>query len=161
MHAGWHNVTSFLDTAHQLGLLVLLRPGPYICAKWDFGGLPAWLLSDQAVVNASAALRAAGAGPAAVAAAVAAARAATGGCPSADARQPGSPTKGLGGGPSGIAGLPAAADAMVLRSSDPRFLHYVDRWWDVLLPLIKGYTYERGGPVAMLQVDWLEWGGAG
>jgi beta-galactosidase len=26
---------------------VLLRPGPYICAEWDFGGLPAWLLADE------------------------------------------------------------------------------------------------------------------
>ena len=24
-----------------------MRPGPYICAEWDFGGLPAWLLADE------------------------------------------------------------------------------------------------------------------
>jgi len=24
---------------------VLLRPGPYVCAEWDFGGLPARLLN--------------------------------------------------------------------------------------------------------------------
>jgi hypothetical protein len=26
-----------------MGLYVIVRPGPYICAEWDFGGLPAWL----------------------------------------------------------------------------------------------------------------------
>ena len=26
---------------------MLLRPGPYICSEWDFGGFPAWLLADQ------------------------------------------------------------------------------------------------------------------
>ena len=32
--------------AQELGLHVIVRPGPYICAEWDFGGLPAWLLAD-------------------------------------------------------------------------------------------------------------------
>jgi beta-galactosidase GanA len=27
-----------------MGFKVLLRPGPYVCAEWDFGGLPARLL---------------------------------------------------------------------------------------------------------------------
>jgi len=36
----------YLRTAHSEGLWVLLRPGPYICSEWDFGGLPAWLLAD-------------------------------------------------------------------------------------------------------------------
>ena len=35
----------FLDAAKRLGLYVVLRPGPYICAEWEFGGFPAWLLS--------------------------------------------------------------------------------------------------------------------
>eukprot|EP00171_Calliarthron_tuberculosum_P004121 IDg4121t1 len=34
----------FLEIAHSEGLLVLLRPGPYICAEWDMGGIPAWVL---------------------------------------------------------------------------------------------------------------------
>lgn len=38
------NILKFLDTAHKLGLYVILRPGPYICSEWDFGGLPGWLL---------------------------------------------------------------------------------------------------------------------
>mmetsp|Transcript_87373 Transcript_87373/g.154925 ORF Transcript_87373/g.154925 Transcript_87373/m.154925 type:complete len:642 (+) Transcript_87373:18-1943(+) len=38
------DVTEFLDVAKSEGMLVVLRPGPYICAEWEFGGLPAWLL---------------------------------------------------------------------------------------------------------------------
>lgn len=40
------DLRAFLETAQQVGLLVLLRPGPYICSEWDFGGLPAYLLAD-------------------------------------------------------------------------------------------------------------------
>ncbi|MFF6981361.1 beta-galactosidase family protein [Streptomyces sp. NPDC008343] len=39
----------FLDLAAAEGLYVLLRPGPYICAEWEAGGLPAWLLADPEV----------------------------------------------------------------------------------------------------------------
>ena len=34
----------FIDIASDLGLKVIVRPGPLICAEWEFGGLPAWLL---------------------------------------------------------------------------------------------------------------------
>ena len=30
-----------------MGLYAIVRPGPYICAEWDFGGFPAWLLKDK------------------------------------------------------------------------------------------------------------------
>lgn len=40
------NVAAFIRLAQEVGLLVVLRPGPYICAEWDFGGLPGWLLAD-------------------------------------------------------------------------------------------------------------------
>jgi len=36
----------FLRLAHGLGLRVVLRPGPYVCGEFEFGGLPAWLLRD-------------------------------------------------------------------------------------------------------------------
>ena len=36
----------FIDTAQELGLYAIVRPGPYICAEWEFGGLPTWLLRD-------------------------------------------------------------------------------------------------------------------
>ncbi|NUP48620.1 MAG: beta-galactosidase [Catenulispora sp.] len=43
---GWRDVGGFIRLAGELGLDVIARPGPYICAEWDFGGLPAWLLAD-------------------------------------------------------------------------------------------------------------------
>lgn len=40
---GWHDLGRFLGLAQEAGLDVIVRPGPYICAEWDNGGLPAWL----------------------------------------------------------------------------------------------------------------------
>lgn len=42
---GMADVVSFVNLADRLGLLVILRPSPYICSEWDFGGLPSWLLN--------------------------------------------------------------------------------------------------------------------
>ncbi|MGW7452738.1 glycoside hydrolase family 35 protein [Streptomyces sp. NPDC054787] len=42
---GWRDLGRFLRTAQHLGLDSIVRPGPYICAEWDFGGLPARLLA--------------------------------------------------------------------------------------------------------------------
>lgn len=44
---GMLNIVSFVEKAQELGLWVILRPSPYICAEWDFGGLPAWLLAEE------------------------------------------------------------------------------------------------------------------
>lgn len=41
---GDRNIRKFIQTAHECGLEVIVRPGPYICAEWEFGGLPSWLL---------------------------------------------------------------------------------------------------------------------
>lgn len=40
------DIDAYLSLAAKLGLWVILRPGPYICAEWDLGGLPSWLLRD-------------------------------------------------------------------------------------------------------------------
>lgn len=45
--SGQNDVAEFLREAQQEGLLVVLRPGPYVCAEWDLGGYPAWLLKDH------------------------------------------------------------------------------------------------------------------
>ncbi len=45
--SGRLDLVKYIETAQKLGLYVILRPGPYICAEWDFGGLPARLLSDD------------------------------------------------------------------------------------------------------------------
>lgn len=44
---GDRDLERFLNLTAELGLLVILRPGPYICAEWDMGGLPAWLLNKK------------------------------------------------------------------------------------------------------------------
>ena len=48
---GMLDVAAYVDEAAALGLNVILRPGPYICSEWEFGGLPAWLLryEDMAI----------------------------------------------------------------------------------------------------------------
>ena len=44
---GMYDVEAFIELAKELGLYVILRPSPYICAEWEFGGLPAWLLKEE------------------------------------------------------------------------------------------------------------------
>ena len=39
----------FLDLVAAEGMHAIVRPGPYICAEWDNGGLPAWLFRDPDV----------------------------------------------------------------------------------------------------------------
>nr|KAJ3418534.1 hypothetical protein HK105_008196 [Polyrhizophydium stewartii] len=40
------NLPLFLKLAHEAGLFVSLRVGPYACAEWNYGGLPIWLRDD-------------------------------------------------------------------------------------------------------------------
>ncbi|WP_344679520.1 beta-galactosidase family protein [Saccharopolyspora taberi] len=49
--SGWRDFVRFIEIAGELGLKVVFRPGPYVCAEWEFGGFPAWLLEnpDQAL----------------------------------------------------------------------------------------------------------------
>ncbi|XP_072241124.1 beta-galactosidase [Leuresthes tenuis] len=84
------DVEYFLKLAQDIGLLVILRPGPYICAEWDMGGLPAWLLKKKDIV---------------------------------------------------------------LRSSDPEYIAAVDKWMGKLLPMMKPYLYQNGGPIITVQVE--------
>ncbi|XP_074844316.1 beta-galactosidase isoform X2 [Carettochelys insculpta] len=84
------DIEYFLQLANEIGLLVILRAGPYICAEWDMGGLPAWLLEKESIV---------------------------------------------------------------LRSSDSDYLAAVGRWMGVLLPRMKPYLYQNGGPIIMVQVE--------
>ncbi|TCO40533.1 glycosyl hydrolase family 35 [Kribbella antiqua] len=46
---GRRDVAAFLDLAHEVGLYVIARPGPYICSEWDGGALPAWLGLDPSL----------------------------------------------------------------------------------------------------------------
>lgn len=44
---GMHDICRFIEIANELGLYMIVRPSPYICSEWEFGGLPAWLLKDR------------------------------------------------------------------------------------------------------------------
>ncbi|WP_237533594.1 beta-galactosidase family protein [Streptomyces sp. SID685] len=91
------DLPGFLRLAAEEGLYVLLRPGPYICAEWEAGGLPAWLLADP------------------------------------DVR---------------------------LRTSDPRYLDPVRRYFRLLLDQVRPHLASAGGPVVAVQVE-NEYGASG
>lgn len=46
---GIANLDRFLSIAEKYNMYVILRPGPYICAEWDFGGLPYWLIREEGI----------------------------------------------------------------------------------------------------------------
>ncbi|WP_242258889.1 glycoside hydrolase family 35 protein [Streptococcus thoraltensis] len=83
------DLDAFLTMAQELGLYAIVRPSPYICAEWEFGGLPAWLIEKQVKV----------------------------------------------------------------RSDDPKFLAYVERYYKVLLPKLAKHQLEQGGNILMFQVE--------
>ncbi|KRY76738.1 Beta-galactosidase, partial [Trichinella pseudospiralis] len=87
---GMANLPVFLQTAQQLGLDVILRPGPYICAEWENGGLPWWLLN-----------------------------------------------------------IPDLKP----RTSDGRFMNFVQRWFAELFSVVVPFLYKNGGPIISIQVE--------
>ena len=46
---GGKDIERYLNLAQKYNLLVIIRPGPYICTEWDFGGLPYWLLKEDGI----------------------------------------------------------------------------------------------------------------
>ena len=48
--SGQNDIAEFIREAQEVGLNVILRPGPYVCAEWELGGYPSWLLKDRDVV---------------------------------------------------------------------------------------------------------------
>jgi beta-galactosidase len=48
--SGQNDVAEYIREAQQEGLNVILRPGPYVCAEWELGGYPSWLLKDRNLV---------------------------------------------------------------------------------------------------------------
>ena len=43
------DIKAYLERCQEIGLKVMLRPSPYMCAEWDFGGLPYWLLKKKKI----------------------------------------------------------------------------------------------------------------
>ena len=42
-----NDLRAFVKLAQQNGMYVIVRPGPYVCAEWEMGGLPWWLLKKK------------------------------------------------------------------------------------------------------------------
>jgi beta-galactosidase len=48
--SGNNDIAEFVKIAQQEGLWVILRPSPYVCAEWEFGGYPYWLQNEKGLV---------------------------------------------------------------------------------------------------------------
>lgn len=81
---------AFLDLCAELGMWVIARPGPFICAEWDFGGFPYWLGTKPDIA---------------------------------------------------------------FRENNDVYLHYVDAYFDRIIPIIRDRQLSAGGPVILVQVE--------
>src|SRR5690242_8601998 len=48
--SGNNDIAAFVKMAQEEGLWVILRPSPYVCAEWEFGGYPYWLQNEKGLV---------------------------------------------------------------------------------------------------------------
>ncbi|XP_044259368.1 beta-galactosidase-1-like protein 2 [Tribolium madens] len=84
------NVRQFLTIAQEEDLFAIIRPGPYICSEWEFGGFPSWLLRQKDIK---------------------------------------------------------------LRTSDPTYMKFVTRYFNILLSLLTIFQFTHGGPIIAFQVE--------
>ncbi|HEY8894695.1 MAG TPA: beta-galactosidase [Niastella sp.] len=45
--SGQNDVAAFVRLVQKNGMYCIVRPGPYVCAEWEMGGLPWWLLKKK------------------------------------------------------------------------------------------------------------------
>ncbi len=88
--SGQNDVAEYIREAQQEGLNVILRPGPYVCAEWDLGGYPSWLLKDH---------------------------------------------------------------SLVLRSSDPKYIAAMNKWFTRLAHEVSQLLIQNGGPIIAIQIE--------
>jgi beta-galactosidase len=88
--SGQNDVAEYIREAQKEGLNVILRPGPYVCAEWDLGGYPSWLLKDK---------------------------------------------------------------SLILRSTDPKYIAAVNRWFARLAKEVSPLLIQHGGPIIAIQVE--------
>ncbi len=50
---GLWDIERFVSAVHAVGLKLIVRPGPYICSEWEYGGLPSWLLAQKVTARSS------------------------------------------------------------------------------------------------------------
>lgn len=48
--SGNNDIAAFVKTAQEEGLWMIVRPSPYVCAEWEFGGYPYWLQNEKGLV---------------------------------------------------------------------------------------------------------------
>ncbi len=48
--SGNNDIAAFVKIAREEGLWVVLRPSPYVCAEWEFGGYPYWLQNEKGLI---------------------------------------------------------------------------------------------------------------
>ncbi|HEY6374421.1 MAG TPA: beta-galactosidase [Edaphobacter sp.] len=129
---GNNDLAAFIKAAQQEGLYVILRAGPYSCAEWEFGGLPAWLLNPsttKAAVIPSEARPGLSMGLQPHESALA----------TQGALAPGSPSP--------------KQELFPLRSNDPAFMVPTERWIHRLAQEVAPLQIGRGGPILMTQVE--------
>ncbi|MCA0756598.1 beta-galactosidase [Paenibacillus sp. N4] len=88
--SGDNDFGAFLDLCSELGLWAIVRPGPFICAEWDFGGFPYWLKTKENIR---------------------------------------------------------------FRTDNKTYLHYVNLYFDQVVPIIRSRQIRQGGSVILVQVE--------